>query len=679
MTFNYININTRSVHDITYVENSFFNGAGESGNIPVTASRTARGWTIAVESDRSNQDAVAQSFNNRVPFIQNVWGTGSDSEQPAQLNFCFEVDVVISLISGSTQTVRLVMGQGHHSGTINDWWLAGFCLANDGKGNVQLICNNPVGDIIEVFSLKKDETAYTISLESWFRAAAETGNQEAKAFTASAEELLQKVDQNRLSISNACIKDITYIDGTLVITGNPSPAPAVEITPPQGEGSWRIVLNTNRQGSKSTAVKFVEKIGSANNIFGPDSGSRSPDVLNFFFGLSINFQYGAYGFCQDVYFAQGHSNQNDWWIGGKGIARQATASHAMLVLSLNNGNVCYTLGIKASDLWKFTFKESRNNYAPPRANVDWLSTLKGDTYINRISLPGTHDSAAITSYPYPWSQQNLSITGQFNTGIRLFDIRIAVQRDEYDNYTFYTCHGKDGPDVFNNYAPLIDVLAELNTCLSVNKNEFIVIIFKVDNDNNIPQSDYAGPLRCLINSALPVYPSRDLPQLSAVRGKAYIISRISQLNLGINFDFPENADEWCTAKDATLRAFVQDKYKTPVSNKLYLYKKTAMLQKDNPGDIIINFASAVSVDYDYLGFCVYIESDIMQWLASMSVAERMALFPGWSLHDFPNTNYGTDVYSYMSITDLIIQSNFSYDKYALPFSVYSVWGDRDYQ
>jgi len=66
-----------------------------------------------------------------------------------------------------------------------------------------------------------------------------------------------------------------------------------------------------------------------------------------------------------------------------------------------------------------------DNKGPPTLkNLDWMKELSDDIYINRLTIPGTHDSGTYRGYGGIIAQcQKWSITEQLEAGIRFLDIR----------------------------------------------------------------------------------------------------------------------------------------------------------------------------------------------------------------------------------------------------------------
>ncbi|WP_346017156.1 phosphatidylinositol-specific phospholipase C domain-containing protein [Pseudenhygromyxa sp. WMMC2535] len=110
--------------------------------------------------------------------------------------------------------------------------------------------------------------------------------------------------------------------------------------------------------------------------------------------------------------------------------------------------------------------------------MDWVSEIKDDVPINQLSIPGTHDAAAWTHHwdipgiKGTWAQRK-SITEQLDLGVRVLDLRIGLTI----GWTFRTYIGMYHGPIFLSLA-LEDVLSEINTWLTNNSDEFVILIFQ---------------------------------------------------------------------------------------------------------------------------------------------------------------------------------------------------------
>lgn len=98
----------------------------------------------------------------------------------------------------------------------------------------------------------------------------------------------------------------------------------------------------------------------------------------------------------------------------------------------------------------------------------WLIEIDGDTQLNKLTIPGTHDSGAFITSPLV-ETQTWTIKQQLNNGIRFLDIRL-FDRDGND---FELTHGGYLLGSFNKL-----VLDEVNKFLDNNPSEFVLMSVK---------------------------------------------------------------------------------------------------------------------------------------------------------------------------------------------------------
>src|ERR1700722_19909498 len=111
----------------------------------------------------------------------------------------------------------------------------------------------------------------------------------------------------------------------------------------------------------------------------------------------------------------------------------------------------------------------------------WMTALPDDIPISELSIPGTHNSAAInTTRPTLWACQSHSITEQLKRGIRLLDIRLKPKPRSTNDFEFKTCHGRLGLFGANEFQSFDEVQKECIDFLRENPGETIIMIVKID-------------------------------------------------------------------------------------------------------------------------------------------------------------------------------------------------------
>ena len=112
------------------------------------------------------------------------------------------------------------------------------------------------------------------------------------------------------------------------------------------------------------------------------------------------------------------------------------------------------------------------------ANVNtWMGSLDPDIYISELSIPGTAVSASQNSNNISsnsgiyYQTQNLSLTEQFNMGIRYFDFpSVPVGRGRDDLYLI------SGGQYIGSGMTFSDAMNELAACVAANPSEFIYVV-----------------------------------------------------------------------------------------------------------------------------------------------------------------------------------------------------------
>ena len=80
------------------------------------------------------------------------------------------------------------------------------------------------------------------------------------------------------------------------------------------------------------------------------------------------------------------------------------------------------------------------------SNTDWMSMVKDDICITRLSIPGTHDSGAYQSTVKPMTRaQTLSISQQLAAGVRALDIRCAATYGSEGTWSGFAMDVLGGP------------------------------------------------------------------------------------------------------------------------------------------------------------------------------------------------------------------------------------------
>lgn len=319
----------------------------------------------------------------------------------------------------------------------------------------------------------------------------------------------------------------------------------------------------------------------------------------------------------------------------------------------------------------------------------WMSKLDENTKICDVNLPGSHDSAAISSIRHtPWACHQHSITDQLNGGVRMLDVRIKVKGTS-SPFDFVTCHGTfEFYSGNNEYQSLVSLLEECKGFLTTNGSESIVMSLKIDDYNDIENNDQlkADAIKDLADlvgrypTNLMYSPNHDhsIPTVKEAQGKICLLNRIEpwHMLLGAPINIVDNMTGAYlvpsgNAKQLTFKVYCQDKYSwgvwhlpnTPHVDKFELVKQ-AWAHKV-PGEVLINFASGVYTasagSDELLGF--YINPNFLGYLGALDQNSRPKDL-GWMLFDYAMENYNG-----FNVVNIIVASNFNYDKYPHPFQI----------
>lgn len=164
---------------------------------------------------------------------------------------------------------------------------------------------------------------------------------------------------------------------------------------------------------------------------------------------------------------------------------------------------------------------------------NWMSDLPGSARINEITMPGTHDSAALyepsldalgagVSLPTGLTIcQRLGIKDQLEAGVRFLDIRLKQEKDVLNVY-----HGP----VFQNqhFVQIADACTEF---LKANPREVILMSIQREGEpeNNARQESFhACLLRFIAEYPGYFHTGTSIPTLDEVRGKIVIIRRFGE-------------------------------------------------------------------------------------------------------------------------------------------------------
>jgi hypothetical protein len=288
-----------------------------------------------------------------------------------------------------------------------------------------------------------------------------------------------------------------------------------------------------------------------------------------------------------------------------------------------------------------------------------MTALPDDIPISELSIPGTHNSAAInTTRPTLWACQCHSITEQLNRGIRLLDIRLKPKTISQNDVEFKTCHGRLGFFGANEFQSFDEVLEECIQFLKENPGETVIMIVKIDDWRRIRPARHPQILRQLqdVLNRLPLLTVPHLPALGECRGRLYLINRINDdPALGVPLNIPDNTPGASLAPTISRHypVYVQDQYKAldyrkPEAHKLRL--TLGAFNHKSPGAVLLNFASGTKPVFQF----VYIMRELFNQLDQPSHLQ----YSGWLFLDYALTTYTTGHNETLDLPTLFIAANF---------------------
>ena len=187
---------------------------------------------------------------------------------------------------------------------------------------------------------------------------------------------------------------------------------------------------------------------------------------------------------------------------------------------------------------------------------DWVSMVKDDTKVCKLSIPGTHDTMTGMGFYQPVLKYIFGITSisqvstleeQMACGIRFFDMRPVVSidtlaTDPNEKRILRMAHGISEIDV-----TLEQTLDQLKSYLAYHQDEFFIV--KLQADNGLEnQSTWPVLLNKVLSkdkyNGLFVQNWRPDITVGEVRGKVLLLSRYDLRPLNAAFNFPAAYCEW---------------------------------------------------------------------------------------------------------------------------------------
>ena len=219
--------------------------------------------------------------------------------------------------------------------------------------------------------------------------------------------------------------------------------------------------------------------------------------------------------------------------------------------------------------------------------VDWMAHLDDETPLNKVYIPGTHDSGALYSFfGISGKCQSYTIAEQLKMGVRFFDIRLQLRGDELAVVHSFV----DQKLAFD------EVLNAIESFMTENPSEFLIISIKQDADSENASISFEdaveNSLALKLGSLLST--SSTLPSsVGEARGKVHIISRYSNSSIGVSA-----SSGWADSTSFELGTlYVQDYYAiSDVEGKINDIKNAFSVANERNYALVLNFTSCYLSD-----------------------------------------------------------------------------------
>lgn len=199
--------------------------------------------------------------------------------------------------------------------------------------------------------------------------------------------------------------------------------------------------------------------------------------------------------------------------------------------------------------------------------AEWMKDVNDDTYISKLSIPGTHNSAAYHKLAPPSVQcQGEDVTEQLENGVRFLDFRLSknfltLDDDQKDN--LIVCHG-NFPVKLTGAVHFSDELDNIYKFLESHKSETVILSIKQEGngtwDNTNDEFPKVFRKNYLKDKTDKWYLKTGIPKLKDARGKIVLFRRFG-VNNGDDkdkFGIPANSWTYNTTCDDKGEFCVQD-------------------------------------------------------------------------------------------------------------------------
>lgn len=184
--------------------------------------------------------------------------------------------------------------------------------------------------------------------------------------------------------------------------------------------------------------------------------------------------------------------------------------------------------------------------------ADWMADLADARGVAELSIPGTHDSAALHE-PYPGTAQaqRIAIADQLAAGVRYLDLRCRHYQD-----TFYLYHGPvDQDQTFD------EVLATMAQFLDEHPGETVIVSVKEEAAPSSNTRSFEATFAAYVAQAPDHWYLGDtLPRLGDVRGRLVLLRRFAATAPPLGIDGSGWADDTTFSLTTAASLRIEDAY-----------------------------------------------------------------------------------------------------------------------
>jgi 1-phosphatidylinositol phosphodiesterase len=191
------------------------------------------------------------------------------------------------------------------------------------------------------------------------------------------------------------------------------------------------------------------------------------------------------------------------------------------------------------------------------ATANWMSGIADDVALNRLSLPGSHDTCAYTVEDSLAKTQTATLAEQLTRGVRVLDIRCRHEDD-----VFHINHARIALGLMFD-----EVIAICAAFLARHPGECIVMSVKDECGDTHCTRRFEQTFASYVErqvAGLRWYLGDTIPRLGDVRGSIVLLRRFASASaMGIDLsDWPDNATFDVDRPAASFA--IQDEYRVPV-------------------------------------------------------------------------------------------------------------------